>query len=75
MECHDGIDFQYSSRADSAKLTKFVSTTIVSRTKKSDTLISHDERNNKSNTKHTIVMELAPICKDDLVVLPTSLSK
>jgi len=32
-------------------------------------------KNNIFNQKYTIAIDLAPICKDDLAVLPTRLSK
>jgi len=40
------------------------------RTKSARKLISSDNHNNTANVKLTIVVEIAPICKDDLLVLP-----
>ena len=37
-------------------------------------MISHDLRNNSYHYKYTFSLELAPICKDDLVILPKALS-
>jgi nonsense-mediated mRNA decay protein 3 len=36
-------------------------------------LVSHDVKDGTSNTKFTTVCELAPICRDDLVILPPKL--
>lgn len=38
-------------------------------------MVSHDAKNNSYNYKHTFILELAPICRDDLVILPKKLSK
>ena len=36
-------------------------------------LISHDEQSGDSKYKYSNMLELAPICKDDLVILPIKL--
>lgn len=38
-------------------------------------MISSDLKNNVANYKYTVSLEIAPICKDDLVLLPKSLGK
>jgi len=38
-------------------------------------LVSHDEKNATANCKYTYVTELAPVCRDDLVILPKALAK
>ena len=38
-------------------------------------MISHDEQNATANQKMTYSVELAPICREDLVLLPKSLAK
>jgi nonsense-mediated mRNA decay protein 3 len=38
-------------------------------------LISHDEQSGDSKYKYSNMLELAPICKDDLVILPIKLQK
>lgn len=48
---------------------------FVSKSKSSKQLISHDAKNNSYNYKHTFILELAPICRDDLVILPRKVSK
>ena len=45
------------------------------RTKISRQVISHDVKQDTALTKHTISCELAPICRDDLVILPPKLAK
>mmetsp|Transcript_1374 Transcript_1374/g.1808 ORF Transcript_1374/g.1808 Transcript_1374/m.1808 type:complete len:244 (-) Transcript_1374:400-1131(-) len=43
--------------------------------KNSKQLVSHDEKNGTYHYKYTFSVELAPICKDDLVILPKYLCK
>ena len=45
------------------------------RVKESKQLISHSEQSMVYNYKYTTSLEIAPICKDDLVLLPKSLSR
>ena len=45
------------------------------RTKDSRQLISTDVKSNIANYKFTFSAEIAPICKDDLVLLPRKLSR
>lgn len=45
------------------------------RTKYSKTLISQDFKDNTVNYKYTTSIDIAPICKDDLVLLPKALSR
>lgn len=37
-------------------------------------LVSHDTHSNTYNYKYTFSIEIAPVCKDDLIVLPTKLA-
>jgi nonsense-mediated mRNA decay protein 3 len=43
--------------------------------KQSKQLISNDLKNNEATYKFTLSLEIAPVCKDDLVLLPKALSK
>ncbi|CDW73854.1 UNKNOWN [Stylonychia lemnae] len=73
-EVHDGLDFQFKNKADANKLVDFIANTVPTKVKQSQQLISHDLRNNTYNYKYTFSLEIAPICKDDLVILPKTLS-
>ena len=67
---HDGIDFQFKNKSHGNRLVDFIQGCVPSRFKEAKQLISQDLKNNTSNYKYTISMEIAPICKDDLVLLP-----
>jgi nonsense-mediated mRNA decay protein 3 len=45
------------------------------RYKTSERLISHDEQNNAYNYKFTFSVEIAPVCRDDLICLPTKVAQ
>jgi nonsense-mediated mRNA decay protein 3 len=74
-EMHDGLDFQYKQQSHSNRIISFVMNNFVARHKSSRQLVSHDEQSGDSKYKYSNILELAPICKDDLVILPPKLQK
>lgn len=73
-EAKDGLDFYYAARSHAVKMVEFLTTVVPARTKTSERLISVDIHSNSSSYKHTFSVELVPICKDDLIVLPPKLA-
>eukprot|EP01066_Platyproteum_vivax_P017456 Platyproteum_vivax@DN7370_c0_g1_i1.p1 len=69
LELNDGMDFQFSSRQHAQTFSEFVQSCFVSRSKHSKQLISCDTQNNHYVNKHTLCVELCPVCKDDLVMM------
>ncbi|KAF0683506.1 Aste57867_24458 [Aphanomyces stellatus] len=65
----DGMDFFFSEKNSAERFAQFVAQHVPLRTKMARKLVSSDNHNNTANVKLTIVGEIAPICKDDLVVL------
>lgn len=65
----DGLDFQFKSDSHSNRLIQFIKDNFVCRNKHTKQLISHDEQNAEYHYKYTNFCELAPICRDDLVIL------
>ena len=72
---YDGLDFQYKQQSHSNRIISFVMQNFVAKHKMTRQLISHDEQSGDSKYKYTNILELAPICKDDLVILPPKLQK
>ncbi|KAJ1857700.1 ribosome-binding protein [Coemansia sp. RSA 1822] len=70
VEVKGGLDFQYAHRAHAIKMVEFLGSTVPTRSKSSEQLISSDEHTATANFKFTYAVELIPICKDDLVVMP-----
>jgi nonsense-mediated mRNA decay protein 3 len=65
-----GIDFFYAHRTGAERLVNFVSSRAMTRVKTSKQLITHNEKAGTANLRLTWGVEVAPICKDDLVLLP-----
>eukprot|EP00456_Euglypha_rotunda_P079185 TRINITY_DN7599_c0_g1_i15.p1 TRINITY_DN7599_c0_g1~~TRINITY_DN7599_c0_g1_i15.p1 ORF type:complete len:578 (-),score=70.43 TRINITY_DN7599_c0_g1_i15:27-1760(-) len=65
----DGLDFYWDSKASATRQLEFLQGVVPVRSKHSKRLISQDDNSNKKNYKFTIVVEISPICKDDVVCL------
>lgn len=74
QESKDGLDFFYSQRNHAAKMMDFLSAVAPIKSKRSEELISIDTQSGSSTYKFTFSIEIAPICRDDLVVLPKKLA-
>jgi len=74
-QVHEGLDFYYANKQHAKRMVDFLSTQVPLRTKQSERLISSDIRNNTANFKHTFSVELAPICKNDIVCLPLKVAR
>jgi nonsense-mediated mRNA decay protein 3 len=68
----EGVDFYFSSKADGARFTSFLDASVPIRFKQSEKLITSDVKSNNATYNYTFSVQIAPICKDDLVVLPSS---
>ncbi|XP_067937287.1 60S ribosomal export protein NMD3-like [Watersipora subatra] len=73
-EMPDGIDFFYGQPQDSRKFVEFLQAVVPCRYVTSKKLVSHDIRSNIHNYKTTFSVEIAPICKDDIICLSPKLS-
>ncbi|KAI0313286.1 NMD3 family-domain-containing protein [Amylostereum chailletii] len=74
-EVRDGLDFFYSSRSHALKMVEFLNGVVPIRTKTSERLLSSDTHSGTANYKFTYSVEIVPICKDDLVVVPPKLAR
>jgi nonsense-mediated mRNA decay protein 3 len=70
-----GINFQYDERNKAQELSEFIKDNLSCRTKMTQQLISHNEQNSEYNYKYTYIVELAPVCRDDLVMLPKNVQR
>lgn len=75
QEKKDGLDFFYSQRSHAIKMVEFLSSVVPIKTTKSEQVISMDVHTSTTNYKFTYSVEIAPICKDDLVCLPAKTAK
>lgn len=73
-ESRDGIDFYYAQKNHAGKMLDFLSAVSPMKYKQSEELVSHDTHSGDKNYKFTYSVELVPICRDDLVVLPRAVA-
>lgn len=66
----DGMNLYFAEKHAATAFVAFLGTVVPARSKVSRKLISEDRRNNVHRNQHTMVVEIAPLCKDDLVLLP-----
>ena len=74
-EKKDGLDFYYVQRGHAIKMCEFLSSVVPVRITKSEQVVSMDIHTSTSNYKFTYSVEIAPICKDDLICLPRPMAK
>lgn len=73
-EFPDGVDFYFGHRSHALKFIDFLNAVAPIRYKSAEKLISQDDRSNTYNYNYTFSVEIAPVCKDDLVCLPTKVA-
>ncbi|QLL30272.1 hypothetical protein HG536_0A00890 [Torulaspora globosa] len=74
-ETKDGLDFFYGQKNHAVKMIDFLNSAVPIKHKKSEELISQDVHTGSSTYKFSYSVEIVPICRDDLVVLPSKLAK
>ncbi|KMV65407.1 ribosome stability and mRNA decay protein [Encephalitozoon cuniculi EcunIII-L] len=65
----EGLDFYYIERNAAVRMVSFLQSVLPVRVKVSERLISKDVHTSKCNYKFSHSVEIAPLCKDDLVVV------
>lgn len=74
-ETKDGLDFYYAKQNHAMRMIDFLRGCVPIKYKKSERLITEDSHSGTAKYKFTYSVEIAPICKDDLVVLPKGFAK
>jgi len=74
-ELPDGLDFFFNIKNHAVKFVDFISHFVPTRVKTAKELISQDIHSNTCNYKFTLSVEIAPICKDDLLCLPANIAR
>ncbi|QPG73368.1 ribosome-binding protein [Brettanomyces nanus] len=74
-EAKDGLDFFYGKQNHAIRMLDFLRGCVPIKYKKSQSLITEDSHSGTAKYKFTYSVEIAPICKEDLVVLPKKLAK
>jgi len=65
----NGFDFYFMSFADAQSFVHDVGKITPMKTKQTSKLVSEDVRNNDAHLKHTIVCDLVPLNKNDLIAV------
>lgn len=74
IEAHpDGLDFFYGHKSHAMSFVDFISAQSPCHRTDAVQLVSHDSKSNTAVQHHTFSVEIAPLCREDLVVLPPSL--
>lgn len=74
-QVNGGLDFYFAEHNCARKLVDFLMCVVPCRFETSKRLISHDIHSNIFNYKYTIVVEIVPICKDEIVCLSKKQAK
>uniref|UniRef100_K3WWT8 60S ribosomal export protein NMD3 n=1 Tax=Globisporangium ultimum (strain ATCC 200006 / CBS 805.95 / DAOM BR144) TaxID=431595 RepID=K3WWT8_GLOUD len=66
----EGMDFYFGTKSTAEKFIHFLTAHVPMRSKSSSKLISENVHNATANLQTTYSIELSPICRDDLLILP-----
>ena len=69
----DGLDFFFNHRSHALQFVDFVGIHAPTLRRDAMQLVSHDSKSNTAVQHHTFSLELSPLCREDLVVLPQKL--
>ena len=69
-EVGGGIDFYYGNRSHAIRMVDFLNSVVPIRHRNDKSLVSHDTHSNTYNYRYTFMVEIVPVCKDDLLLLP-----
>lgn len=72
---HDGMDFYFPDKGKGARFIAFLEGVCPIKVKASKKLVGTDDKSNISNFKYTYVVEICPLCKDDLLYLPMRMAR
>lgn len=68
------MDFYFADKQHGARFVSFLECHVPTKCKYSRKLVSADHSDNCGNFKHNHLVEVAPLCKDDLIFLPKDLA-
>ncbi|KAJ0397621.1 hypothetical protein P43SY_003505 [Pythium insidiosum] len=71
----DGLDFYFATKSAGERFVHFLAARVPMRSKASHKLVSENVRQNTANVQTVFSVELSPICKDDLVLLPPKVAQ
>lgn len=73
--CRHGLDFYFLTLSQAQHFCQFLQRLAPMKVKTSQKLVSTDSKNNTAHIKHTLTCDMVPLTRDDLVLVPKTLSK
>jgi nonsense-mediated mRNA decay protein 3 len=73
-QSRDGLDLYFRARNVAEKVVDFISKRIPTKTKMSQKVVSKDTHSQTARVEYTIHVEVAPLCRGDLVVTDKALT-
>lgn len=71
----EGMDFYFGTKSTAEKFIHFLTAHVPMRAKSSSKLISENVHNGTANLQTTYSIELSPVCRDDLLLLPNKVAQ
>jgi len=71
----DGLDFFFDIKNKAYKFVEFIGQFVPLKMKESKELISADIHTSTYNYKYTLSVEIAPVCREDLICFPSPLAR
>lgn len=71
----DGMDFYFGTKSTAERFIHFMTAHVPMRSKSSSKLVSENLHNATANLQTTYSIELSPVCRDDLLILPPKLAQ
>lgn len=69
-----GIDFFFGNRSHAVKFLEFLGKVVPIKSRDDKQLVSQDQKSNTYHYKYTFSVEICPICREDLICLPSKVS-
>ncbi|XP_047328005.1 60S ribosomal export protein NMD3-like [Impatiens glandulifera] len=69
-----GIDFFFGNRSHAVKFIEFLGKVVPIKSRDDKQLVSQDQKSNTYHYKYTFSVEICPICREDLICLPSKVS-
>ncbi|TYZ67808.1 hypothetical protein PybrP1_005618 [[Pythium] brassicae (nom. inval.)] len=71
----EGMDFYFGTKSTAERFINFMSAHVPMRSKSSSKLVSENVHDGTANLQTTYSIELSPVCRDDLLILPKKLAQ
>ncbi|CAH8356410.1 unnamed protein product [Eruca vesicaria subsp. sativa] len=74
-QVHQGIDFFFGNKSHANSFVEFLKKVVPIEYRQDKQLVSHDVKSSLYNYKYTYSVKISPICREDLIFLPSNVAK